>query len=314
MKAVFWALLFVCALAVNYQTSTVESGVLRKTVSKYKIFKRALQDAPHFFVVPGLAQGFVPQGFGETKDWFLVTSYYNKYNSKKTNQSMLFVVNKKDGKLAKALVLPTTGHVGGVAGTETDVYVCCGKAVGRIAISAVKSAKNGGSIAFNKSLAMKTTCSFLSYFNSKLYAGVFDEDNKGTAYSYTIGKNSLTSKAKYVIPKKIQGMAWLSKTQVAVSQSYGRNTDSNIIIYTLKDKEYNSSVDLTKKSGKYFKKIIAPPMSENIFRSVYDGNFYAIFESGSDFYYSAPKKAKESYCKKPTDRILAIPTKKLLDL
>jgi len=309
MKGIFFTLFLVGILALDFQQSTVSDSV-RSSVYKafsYKTFlNKTLRDASHNFVVPGLKQDYVPQGFGETSDWYLITGYYHPYKSSDKRNSMLFIINKSNGKLLKHLILPTDAHVGGVAGSSTDVFVCSsGKSIGRISISLLKKAVSGSSISFDKTYTTKTTCSFASYYHDTLFVGLFDESKKAEAYGYKVNASSLQVLYKYTIPKKVQGFTILGKNKIAVSQSYGRNFNSKLIIYEASNPY--KDINLPKQKSKSY---VLPPMSEAIFYGS-DGNLYGLFESGSNYYYGGPKAKKASYCKHPMDHIIAVPASKL---
>ncbi|MCQ2816565.1 MAG: hypothetical protein MJ252_04775 [archaeon] len=306
MKIICFSILIVGILSVNHQTSTVPNSVRQEVYKKYTAFLgKTLPEANHTFIAPGLGQNYVPQGFGETPNSYIVSAYYSKYGSTAKQNSMLYLISKSTGKVTKALKLDTKGHVGGIAASSKNVYVCLDKQIGSISLSTISKAKEGDLIKFAKKYAAKTTCSFASYYKDRLYAGSFDKSSAQNVYAYTVGDTSLTVKAKYKIPKKIQGFTVLSDTKIAASQSYGRGNDAALLVYTVSNAF--KDIDLTSKS---YKKYILPPMSEGIFKGS-DGNLYIIFESGANYYYAGPKAKGASYCKKPMDRVVAVSIKKI---
>lgn len=306
MKSIILAILLVGALSVDYQVSTVPSST-RKTVYKNyaKFLNNTLKDNLHNFVIPGLGQDFVPQGVAGTKEFIIFTAYYEKYGSSTKKNSMLYLVSRSTGKVAKAVKLDTTGHVGGVAATDKNVYVCLDKKLGEISLSTIVNAKDESVIGFKTKHSLPSTCSFASYYKDRIYTGTFNNSTKQTAYGFTISGGKLTLKAKYIIPKKIQGFSVISDTQIVVSQSYGRNSDSSIIVYTVASAYKGGDLTTAKK-----KEHTLPPMTEGIFTGE-DGNLYIIFESGANSYYAAPKNKKDNYAKNPMDRIVAINKSKL---
>lgn len=306
MKYICLVLLIVGTLSIDYQISTVPESVRKTVYSHYdKFLNKTIKDNLHNFVLPGLGQDFVPQGFAETSDSFVVTAYYNKYGSSTTKNSKLYLISKSTGKVTRAVALDTTGHVGGVAASSSSVYVCVGSAVGEIAISTIKNAKDEAKVAFKKKYSTLTTCSFASYYKDRLYVGSFDETSKQTVHSYTIKNGTITNMAKYIIPKKIQGFTVLSDTKIAASQSYGRNNNSTLIVYTVAS-AYKST-DLTSATSTKYN---LPPMSEGIFTGS-DKNLYILFESGANYYYKGPKAAGASYAKNPMDRAIAVSISKV---
>ena len=101
------------------------------------------------------------------------------------------------------------------------------------------------------------------------------------------------------------GNTSISDTQIAVSQSYGRNNNSTLIVYTVAS-AYKST-DLTSATSTKYN---LPPMSEGIFTGS-DKNLYILFESGANYYYKGPKAAGASYAKNPMDRAIAVSISKV---
>lgn len=129
------------------------------------------------FVIPGLGEDFVPQGFhyDEENGYFLVSGY----SSAKDTPSPIYVLNAENGKLvAKALLHKEdgdifTGHSGGIARNGDYIYIAggSGRCLYVYSYSDILAAGNGGAV--NR----------LGKFSLK-YS---DEDYQGTSYVTVVG-------------------------------------------------------------------------------------------------------------------------------
>ena len=98
-------------------------GYFRLSVSDY------YKNSEKAFVIPGLSDGYVPQGFcyDENSNWFLATGYMTDNSA-----SPIYVIDKESGKTVKSVRLKKkdgsayTGHAGGIAVWGNYVYVAVG--------------------------------------------------------------------------------------------------------------------------------------------------------------------------------------------
>lgn len=261
------------------------------------------------FVVPGLSSDMVPQGMCEVGNYILISAY----DSTKSKNSCIHVIDKQTGKQVKTLYIKgSKTHVGGLTYDGNYVWLANsgGKNVGRIKASNItgSNVKDGATISFEffstKDLkGNKITASFATYYQNTLWVGQFNETGDSYVYGYSVGKSPLTVKYSVKIPKKIQGMAFLSDGRVVLSQSYGRNNDSKILVYNKPSYSSKNGVQHATLSNAA-KTIKAPPMTENIHVGS-DGLVYVLFESGAKYYY----KDANNRGKAPVDRVLALRVK-----
>ena len=98
-------------------------GYFRLSVNEY------YKNSEKAFVIPGLSDGYVPQGFcyDQKSDCFLATGYMTDNSA-----SPVFVIDKESGKTVKSVRLKKqdgssyTGHAGGIAVWGDFVYVADG--------------------------------------------------------------------------------------------------------------------------------------------------------------------------------------------
>lgn len=302
-------------MADLWQQGTVSDSDIKQTKSKYKsFFANVVTDKKHHFVIPGLQKNYVPQGLGETKDWFLISAYYGGSSKK---QSMMFVVSKATGEVLKAITLPTFAHVGGIAASSKKVFICSdGTTAGAISIDRIKEAQNETALAFEHNFKLKSKCSYAAFSGGLFFAGTFEEKKNGVVYGYKESNGKMVAQKKFIVPSKVQGIAFLDSNNVVLSRSYGRKASlftmftfmAQLDKYTIKPTMFSADGSgiptlnlVTMKSSK----MKLPPMSEGILKSSTDSNLYVIFESAAAKYYSSPKSKSKTYCKFPMDRIVA---------
>lgn len=63
---------------------------------------------------PSLGNNWVPQGLAENRDYYFISAYDGNHRL----NSLIFVINKTNGKYLKSLILPRQSHVGGLAADE----------------------------------------------------------------------------------------------------------------------------------------------------------------------------------------------------
>ncbi len=144
------------------------------------------------FVIPGLNDDFVPQGFcyDEVETQYLISGYDSTGDS-----SSIYVVNdEKDEakvatkrvRLAKSNGDKFTGHAGGVALNGDYVYLANGQRIYVFSYDEIKNAKNNATvkfIAYKKIQAQdnendSVSASFVHTYNGKLYVGEFHDGGK----------------------------------------------------------------------------------------------------------------------------------------
>lgn len=226
----------------------------------------------------------IPQGICYVLPYIIITCY--SINERKSR--VLFF--DENSTLYKSIELENRSHVGGICYDKIHevLFICDSK--GRISSykyqefikgnlsskESFKVADNtlGGGLLVEKE---KYVCSYLTYFEGKIYVGSFNKNRNGLVKIFDIKRNSAGISLEYVdefiVPSKIQGLAFYRYNQevyLFLSRSYTRVKDSSILIYKyLKDvKDYtNSSFILT-----------LPPMLEQITLNN-KNNILLLFES-----------------------------------
>lgn len=203
-------------------------------------------------VIPGLAEGFVPQGvtYLPRDDAFLFAGY-----SGSGSHSVLLAVSRKTGELLRQVKLNQmdgskySGHAGGVCATETDIYVSNAHHLYRISLAAYEALPPVAFCAFEEEIPVPVNSSYCSYSDGVLWVGEFQyggdyptdashrvstADGLQRAWNcgYRMDKAQDFSVPDYIlsIPERIQGMAvWNGR--IYLSQSYGRKVDSVLYRY-----------------------------------------------------------------------------------
>lgn len=233
------------------------------------------------FVVPGLStnESFVIQGidYSETLNWTFVTGYISPANTI-AKHSMVFVLDmsQKDsvsgnyGKLIKEIFLENesgavyTGHAGGIAVSENNLWISNSKKLFYINLDTIVNTQSTSVMRFAGSVAVPVNSSYCTFADGILWVGEFElgsnsdyatdsthhnsSNDKLTAwtvgyilnesgaagYDATTGLKleSGVATPDYVLwhIEKIQGMT-IAGNKVVLSQSYGRTNNSTIYIY-----------------------------------------------------------------------------------
>lgn len=217
-------------------------------------------------VIPGLAEGVVPQGmaYDERRDWLLTVSYFDD-----GRPGALAVVDRATGQLVKSLSLyeedgsPYLGHAGGISVTGEHVWIGSESYLYRLDMADVEAGAHGGQVQYAERVPVPLNVAFTAYDDGVLWAGEFYEakayptdpshhmTNRAgeTQYAWMAGfrldevaehlrsdswngDSSQTAVPDYLfsITGKVQGAALDSGT-VYLSTSYGRGNDSVLYRY-----------------------------------------------------------------------------------
>ena len=305
----------------------------RLRVDLYRDFHNRVSPGP---VIPALDQDFVPQGLSvvESQGWILLSGYHDV-----GGPSLLFLLDAATGRLAKVIHLyepdgrPYTGHAGGVAASSRHIWVASEGRVRFLRLNDILEDGNALHIPFQGAFAVPVRASYVTVFDGVLWVGEFahgssyptDERHWMTTPSgqhhraWMVGYrldpvrdmppqlDGLSDPDAPVpdmilsVTDRIQGAAFRDDT-VYLSQSYGRNNDSALLVYrnplnqvpeafvTLGDREVPLwYLDSMKERERWR----LPPMSEGI--AVVDGEIFILFESGAAKY--------REFGKYPVDRI-----------
>ncbi len=218
------------------------------------------------FIIPGLKEGFIPQGifYEEENDIFLISGYYKN----KTQTSRVIVVDG-DGNFIKSVGCQgkkskATGHFGGIAAYKDNVYVVSTSVTHVLSLSKILSADNDAYVPIEAELYTDTTCSYVNVCDGILYIGEFTDitfdDIKGATNVYTdkfgqkyysrcnafildenaqwgisSGKidaeNNMVPDFALTSPFKVQGMARLADGKIVYTASSTAITNSRVYLY-----------------------------------------------------------------------------------
>ena len=282
------------------------------------------------YCIPGLIKkdNMVPQGitYYPEKDWILISAY----NKDKERASVIYALDKTTGKYVAQFDIYNnngtmhTGHLGGIAISNNNLYLSNGKQLSYISLS--KFNVDIGTVATitindSKSLSSRlgeANVSYVTITDGVMYVGNFynttknfkmraSKDYASVIVGYTLSGttsddewNNLTvSSPSYTYNiadnsgiKEIQS-ATVKDGNLLLSCSYGRKNDSTLYIV---------NVGNTPNTSYYVDEIdyscSALPMMEGI--TFIDGEVYAVFESAAYYYRD---KSLFNKAKNPTDVI-----------
>lgn len=299
---------------LTYNQNSVVGNIKESKAYKDKnykeFFKKVNYSQSKNFIIPGLDSSMIPQGMCDAGNYILISAY----DKKEAKDSCIHVINKSTGKLVKTVYISgNKSHVGGIAYDGTYVWVANGTkyTVSRIKLSdIINNTKDGKSVkhsTYNLRTmgGSKVTGSFATYSNGILWIGQFNAENDTYVYGFKMEGSSLKARYRISIPKKIQGITFMSNGKVVLSQSYGRNSASKILVY---NKPSYTTKDGVKYAnlGKATTTVTAPPASQNMFIGN-DNLLYILFESAADHYRNG--RDGKGKANTPVDRVCPITIK-----
>lgn len=202
------------------------------------------------FTIPGLYEGFVPQGifYEETNDVFLISGYYEE----KALTSRIAVVSG-DGEFVKSVGLVSKkgnyayGHFGGIAVFADNVYVASTSLLHLVSLEDILSAEDDGYVLIQEELYTDVTCSFANVNDGVLYVGQFTDDitvsarcnafvlDENGKFGFKTGKitgeNFIIPDYTFSVPWQAQGMVRLSDGKFVFSTSAGSILNGLIYVY-----------------------------------------------------------------------------------
>ena len=264
-------------------------------------------------IIPALNQYFVPQGlsYWEEFGWFFITGYFKPTDY--SASSVLLAIDSSTGEYVGEWNLldvdgtPHTKHDGGIAITETDIYLSTSYTLYRISIDALYEVGNVGDLQIEEEIKVPVSASFANYSNNMVWVGEFYEKNdyplRGlheiqindnlTHYAWVAGykldentnKIEDTPTCILSIPEKIQGMSFLRNKTLVLSSSYGRRNYSSL--YFVSDplsKNCDEYITINDKEVPMYyidnyETVVAPPMVEGC--CSLGNTLYMIFESAA---------------------------------
>lgn len=231
-----------------------------------------------------IEEDLVPQGICYVSPFILMTCY----STEERKSRVLFFDDKTT--LCKEIELENRSHVGGISYDKIHdlLWICNSK--GRISSykyhefinNNLSSRKDflvaddslGGSFLTEED---KVVCSYLTYYDNKIYVGSFNKKKTGLVKIFSIVREKTGIELKYIdefnVPPKIQGLTFYkSKNEVYIflSKSYTRVRNSELFVY----KYIENKKDYTAPSFS----LTLPPMLEQI-SLIEDENMILLFES-----------------------------------
>ncbi len=292
--------------------STLKKFKKSKAYKTYKAFKKKVIYRLSV-IIPGLkttnvagfnATRMVPQSVTFAGDYMLMSAY----DYSKKQESVIYIVNKKTGKYITTMVLPHSGHVGGITFDGVNVWMTYGKNLQSFKFTEIQAAVASGKPYYelyriSSVCPMPETVSYVAFYKNKIWAGAYSETSKKYMYGYDIQNKwaapSLVKTNRILMPNRTQGVAFTSSGKMLLSRSCQTKKGRRGFMSRLDT--YRPTWNLNSYSIKKNKKkrtVKMPPMNEGI--AISGAYTYIIYES--------PAFAE---CKAPLDRVTAFKTKNI---
>lgn len=250
---------------------TQETNVRKATYENKDAYADFLTMTEKLFIIPGLKQVLTPQGIASSPT--TGRTYISAYSVDEIPSAVIVTETGTHELVAEyhlynADGTPMTSHVGGIAVTETHLYVSDKMdSDGSYQIAAIPltalPAEGAHDITVQETISMAMSPSMMNYSNGYLWIGNFYHPNAdynlspnmeyttpakdGSEYGCYIlgfdmsqGHSRLLTEESYPMPdlilaapNRIQGITLAGTNKVILSQSYGRANDSTILIYDL---------------------------------------------------------------------------------
>lgn len=292
--------------------TTLKKFKKSKAYKTYKAFKKRVLYSLSV-IIPGLkttnvagfnATRMVPQSVTFAGDYMLMSAY----DYTKKQESVIYVINKKTRKYITTIVLPHTGHVGGITFDGVNVWITYGKKLQSFKFTEVQNAVASGNPYYEmyritSVCQMPETVSYVAYYKNKIWAGAYSETSSKYMYGYTIndkgGAPTLTNTNRMLMPNRTQGVAFTTSGKMIISRSCQTKKGRRGFMSRLDT--YQPTWDFSKyaiKKNSKKKTVKMPPMNEGI--AISGAYTYVIYESPAF-----------SECKAPLDRVTAFKTSKI---
>lgn len=276
------------------------------------IYRDFYKRAEPSFTIPGLGDGFVPQGVTEVGESILVSGYMTK-----DRPSRIYAV--KNGKSSYAEILnadgtPYKGHGGGIDTYGDRAFLAGDGALEILSLSDVLDGDGKATVkgSFDPGLdpawcTVSGECIFMGSFaynkvdnykpeEKETFTTPTGEKNVSLIKCFALDStapNGINPTPMYAISagEKVQGLAFADENTLILSTSYGLT--SSLLIFHSTDKMKDNAGEYITDDGKiiplYYldshsktREVKAPPMSEELL--VKDGYVYIMNESASDKY------------------------------
>lgn len=279
---------------------------------KYKAFRKRVLFSKSY-VIPGLkvtnvagfnATRMVPQSITFAGQYLLISAY----DYAKKQESVIYIMDKNTRKYRTTLVLPHTGHIGGIVFDGENIWITYGKNLQSFKFSHIQAAVQSGKpyyelYQFSSVCSMPETVSYVAYYKNRIWAGAYSEMSKKYMYGYSISNKSgapaLTCTNRILMPNRTQGVAFTASGKMLISRSCQTMKGRRGFMSQLETYKptWNLGKYAIKKNSKK-KTVKMPPMNEGI--AVSGSYTYVIYESPSF-----------GECQAPLDRVTAFKTSKI---
>ena len=323
-------------------------GTQLKANTKSEEYNEFYSMAEPAFIFPGLNEHLIPQGIAYRKETnqFYLSGYYEA--AIKNRNSAIIVVDASTGKISAQyqLLQPGgknhSGHMGGIAITEKDVYFENGKKIQRISLATLDAAPSGSAVEVEENIMLTMGQNlgndFLEYSDGYLWVGnyyaigveKFTKLKSTDEYPFIIRgyKLDMTQPNGFAAENRVEGNEWYDYVpeivyEVAEDKIQGMTTvgdylitstslwenSSNLYVYNrAKNGEKIGELNMSGRTIPVVhlnleKTVTTMPYSEEI--TMVDGNLYLVYESGGI-------KFRKDTNKYPTDSVWKIDFEKLI--
>ena len=270
-----------------------KKAFLRSAAVKACSFVKKQLNYAKSIVLPGMtntnvlefgSKTMVPQGMTFAGSYLLVSAY----DSKRIDNSVVYVMSRSSKKLLTTVVLPNKTHAGGLAYDGRNLWICQSTYLRSIPFAQIKKA----AIAKKKYLEIKAygtknslgqQAAAVTYYKGFLWGASYSEINSGYLGSYRIadknGKPVLTVCGRIKLPNRVQGLTFTSNGRLILSRSCQTNSTKRGYLHQLDVYKPNLKKARAGKItlGKRNKVINMPSMNEEI--AVSGKYLYVNFES-----------------------------------
>ncbi len=290
------------------------------------------------FEVPGLDDGFIPQGlcYVEALSSFAISGYMENDAEGNKQNSRIYLVNPDTNESRMFIIDGYTGHAGGIASSGNDLWISSGGSAssdGKIYHFSTDLFKteNGAKIKYDGYFSVPVKGSVLYCDDNKLWVCEFYNNDKdsnkvnkehhyGSNHAWACGynlpvdvdysaKEKLTPDVVLSVPDKVQGMAITDDSEVVFSTSYGRRNNSKLHVFEPYSEWKSDTVNVygteipiyIAKRKTRITRFKMPTLMEGL--DYNDGKLYIVFESGAKTYSDA-KEINKSVWETDIDSII----------
>lgn len=270
-----------------------KKAFLRSAAVKACSFVKKQLNYAKSIVLPGMtntnvlefgSKTMVPQGMTFAGSYLLVSAY----DSKRIDNSVVYVMSRSSKKLLTTVVLPNKTHAGGLAYDGRNLWICQSTYLRSISFAQIKKAavakkKYLEINAYGTKNALGQQAAAVTYYKGLLWVASYSESNSGYLGSYRIadktGKPVLTVCGRIKLPNRVQGLTFTSNGRLILSRSCQTNSTKRGYLHQMDVYKPNLKKARAGKItlGKRNKVINMPSMNEEI--AVSGKYLYVNFES-----------------------------------